>query len=261
MKLCASNIAWPAELDDTVFRYMRDSGFAGLESAPSRLFLERPYDCLGEAGEFALRLKRNYGLSAASIQSVFYGVKGSIAGPPQERRELQECMHKAVNFADALDCRNIVFGCPKNRRIEAPQDKAVIEEFLLNAADYAQYYGVVIALEPNPAVYGTNFINTTQEAIELITRLNHPALRLNLDFGTVIINGESLGLVRKYSLLVNHVHISEPALAAVTKHRGHAVLRGILEGAGWGKFISIEMRRQDISEIVRVMNYVKEVFA
>ncbi len=261
MRLCASNIAWGAEHDEEVYRTMQALGFEGLEIAPSRIFPDRPYDKLREAADFALRLKEHYGLVVASMQSIFFGKTGRIAGSVQERRELQEYMHECVKFADTVKCRNVVFGCPKHRKIDSPEDRAVVEEFLAEAADYAGKYGVVIALEANPEIYGTNFVNTTPEAVELVTRINHPFLKINLDVGTVLANGESLDCPAKNIRLISHVHISEPELAAIKPHPVHEELAGVLRKAGYSGFVSIEMRTQSLSEVQRVMNYVKEVLA
>ena len=261
MKLCASNIAWTSEQDHEVYSIMQALGFEGLEIAPSRVFQTNPYDHIKEAQDFAVNMKKNYGLNIASMQSILYGMTGRIAGTPQERRELQEYMYKAVKFADAMKCRNIVFGCPKNRKIERPEDAAIIEEFLTDAADKAQVYGVVIALEANPEIYGTNFVNTTLEALEVVSRINHPALKVNLDAGTMLINSENPDCINGHHQLISHVHISEPELAAITSRPMHEELSRILRAAGYSNFVSIEMRKQSVPEIMRVMKYIVEVFA
>ena len=261
MRLCASNIAWTSEQDHEVYRIMQSLGFEGLEIAPSRIFPANPYSYVKEAAEFASDMKKNYGLVVASMQSIFYGMSHRIAGSLQERRDLQKCMYKAIEFAAAMNCRNIVFGCPKNRKIEKTEDTTVIEEFLNDAADKAEYYGIVIALEANPKNYGTNFINTTTEALELAMRINNPALKINLDVGTVIVNGENLDCIMGNCQIINHVHISEPDLTAIISRPIHEELSRILRTSGYSKFVSIEMKKQHMPEIVRVMNYVKEVFA
>ena len=261
MRLCASNIAWTSEQDSKVYSIMQSLGYEGLEVAPSRIFPDSPYDHITEAQEFAVNMHKNYGLKIASMQSIFYGLAERIAGTSQERRKLQEYMHKAVEFADAMKCRNIVFGCPKNRHIEKPEDAAIIEDFLIDAADKAKIYCVVIALEANPKIYGTNFVNTTLEALELVSRINHPALRINLDIGTMIANCENLDCLTHHYSLISHVHISEPELAAITSRPIHRELSRLLRASGYREFVSIEMKKQSVPEIMRVMKYVMEVFA
>ena len=260
MRLCASNIGWSSENDDAVCGLMRDYGFEGLEIAPSRIFSHNPYENLHGASKFAAKLKADYGFCVASMQSIWYGMTQRIAGTSQERRELLEHTRKAVRFADALSCRNIVFGCPKNRNMTAPDDEAVIIQFLLDIADEAGKFGIIIALEPNPKIYGTNFINTTSQALGLVSRMNHPSLKINLDFGAIIANNETLNDIPGNISLINHVHISEPELLPIKPRREHEELSAMLKASGYDKYVSIEMRRTDTEELSRVIKYVSEVF-
>ena len=262
MKLCASNIAWQSVHDEAVYRLMEDSWFEGLEIAPSRVFPDRPYEHLQEASKFAAVMKKSWGLSVVSMQSLWYGMTQRIAGSRQEREELRSCTVKALWFADAMDCRNIVFGCPKNRRTEKPEDIPAVEEFIADIAGEAGKLGVVIALEPNPQIYGTNFINTTREAIDFVSRVNLPSLKVNLDFGTIIANGETPAEFAEYLPLINHVHISEPELAPIRMRSEHAKLSGMLKKSGYAGCVSIEMRkREGLSELKEAIEYVRRVFA
>ena len=49
MKLSISNIAWSTEHDNTMYQFLKDNGFDGLEIAPTRIFPEKPYEHLSEA--------------------------------------------------------------------------------------------------------------------------------------------------------------------------------------------------------------------
>ena len=260
MKLAVSNIAWSPEHDEKVFRKMQHSGFEGLEIAPTRLFAADPYEHLAEAREFAAFMKKTYGIDIISMQSLYYGKNERIAGSEQERENLFIYTKKALAFADALDCRNVVFGCPRNRRIIKPDDSAMNENFLQRISDEAAKFGIVISLEANPVIYNNNYVTGTFEAIKLLKRLGHPALKLNLDLGTILANNEDLSLIE--CNIINHVHISEPYLEAVRPRDEHKYLREILDKSGYKNFISIEMKRQEnIFTLFNIIDYVKELFA
>lgn len=241
MNLAASNICWPADRDDEVLRFMADRGFSGLEIAPTRLFPGRPYDMLSQSAGFAAEMKAEYGFQICSMQSVWYGMRQRIVDSDDSRRELLGYTEKALCFADAAGCRNLVFGCPRNRAYEKPEDIPVIEDFLLRCADLAEKHSAVIALEANPPIYNTNYLNKTAQALELIKRLDHPALRLNLDFGTVIENSEDLDWIPEDGCYINHVHISEPNLVQIRKRPEHIKLLKLLRDIGYSGFVSIEM--------------------
>ena len=258
MNLSVSNIAWSPEHDGEVYRHMQELGFSGLEIAPTRIFPEAPYEHLGEAEKFSRRIKEDYGLEVCSMQSIWYGKTQNIAGSPAEYEELYAYTVKAVKFAAVLGCKNIVFGCPKNRRCDDEAGKRIVEVFLREAAHVAERYGVFIAVEPNPEIYGTNFINTTTQAVDFVK--DNPPLKINLDFGTIIENNEDVNLIRPYMGLVNHVHISEPFLEPVRPREAHKELRDILRSSGGKQFVSIEMKNTGLENLYRAMDYLKGIF-
>ena len=262
MKLSASNIGWTAQQDPEILKLLQSLGFSGLEIAPTRIFPTNPYDRLGEAAQFAADLKDQYGLSVSSMQSIWYGVTRKIAESAENRRWLLDYTKKAIAFADTVGCTNLVFGCPKNRSVSAPGDEEILAEFLYQCAEAALPYGVVIALEANPTIYGTNYMNTTAQALELLRKLRHPALMLNFDMGTVIQNEETLDWITADCDLIHHVHISEPRLAPIAERPMHAQLKALLEKAGYEGFVSLEMGKQeDKKEPFRSLSYVQELFS
>lgn len=117
MKLAISNIAWDAVQDEAVYGLMKQYGFSGLEIAPTRIFPDAPYSKITEARQWSFDLKRRYGFTVPSIQSIWYGRKERLFGSAKERQELMEYTKKAIMFAAATECRNLVFGCPKNRTL------------------------------------------------------------------------------------------------------------------------------------------------
>lgn len=256
MKLAISNIAWDSENNEKVYRYLSDKGFSAIEIAPTKLFPSNPYSHIEEAKEYAKNLYDEYGLSICSMQSIWYGQNGNIFHSDNDRLELQEYTFKAVDFAVAIGCKNLVFGNPKarNRDNESCDDK--VAEFFCNIANYAVEKGTYIALEPNPTIYNTNFINYTQQAFDYCNSINNNNLRVNVDLGTVICNKESLDCVKKNIHLVNHIHISEPYLAKIEKRELHKQLREL----DYNNYISIEMGNQNnINDLFEVIDYVSEV--
>jgi sugar phosphate isomerase/epimerase len=261
MKLSISNIGWSANLDEEMYIYLKEQGFEGLEIAPTRIFPENPYDKLKEAESFSNELKEKYGLNISSMQSIWFGKSESIFGSYEERKSLIEYTKKAVDFAAIIGCNNIVFGCPKNRNIKDDSQYQEAVEFFREIGEYAAEKGTVIAIEPNPPIYSTNFINTTEQAIVLAKEVNCAGLKVNVDFGTIIENSESINIVAENIALVNHVHISEPFLVQIQKREMHNNLKKVLEATSYQRFVSIEMKNLENLELVKqTIKYVKEVF-
>ncbi len=262
MKKSVSNIAWGPEQDETIFRRMRDTGFSGLEIAPTRVIPEAPYDHLPEAVRFAGSLRERYGLVISSMQSIWFGRTEKIFGTAEERTRLTAYTRKAVDFAAAVGCRNLVFGCPKNRALPEGADPETAVSFFRELGDYAAARGTVIALEANPPLYHTNYINTTPEALRLIREVNSEGFRLNLDTGTMTENGEDVSVLEGSEKWIHHVHLSEPGLVPLRKRALHRELAAFLRSFSYDGFVSIEAGRlEDPAVTAGMMEYVAWLFA
>lgn len=261
MKIAISNIGWTPENDSEMYEILRRMHIDGLEIAPTRIIPERPYEKINEAVKFASKIKKDYGLEIPSIQSIWYGKPENIWESEEARKELLDYTKKAIDFAALINCKNLVFGCPRNRAIPQGADKKIGVRFFKELGDYAAEKNTCIGMEANPIIYNTNYINTTSEAISLIEEVNSTGFRLNLDIGTVIQNEESLNTILGHEDLINHVHISEPGLCAIKKRGIHKELVKILNDSAYKNTVSIEMSKQDdLGLIINIIEYVKELF-
>ncbi|HCS39552.1 MAG TPA: endonuclease [Anaerolineaceae bacterium] len=257
MKLSISNIAWDSEYDNEMYSYISNHGFTGVEIAPTRIFSDKPYDHLNEAQEFARRLANQYSLTIPSIQSIWYGRTESMFGTETEKQSLIDYTKQAVLFAAAMDCKNIVFGCPRNRNIPGKEHLPAAIDFFNEIGNFAASNGTIMAIEPNPPYYNTNFINTTSEAFDLCRKINNPGIRVNVDLGTLIHYQESLDFINSEIDIVNHIHISEPMLAVIEQRDIHRDLKKL----NYSRWFSIEMKNpHNLDTVKKVVNYVKESY-
>ncbi|MDP4118450.1 MAG: sugar phosphate isomerase/epimerase family protein [Bacillota bacterium] len=260
MKLSISNIAWSYEHDEEMYAWLSATGFTGLEIAPTRIFPEKPYEHIKEAEKYASALKRKWGISISSMQSIWFGKSESIFKTKQEREILIEYTKTAIDFAEVAGCHNLVFGCPRNRVTYNNSDYEIGIDFFRELGEYAYAHDTVLAIEPNPPIYNTNFINTTDQAFEIVRDVDSAGFKVNLDFGTIIENGEKVEQIAENISYVNHIHISEPGLPQIFYREEHSRLRQLIEGV-YNGYISIEMKNLDNLNIVkRTAITVKEVF-
>lgn len=261
MKLSISNIGWGAEQDEAVYAMMQEQGFEGLEIAPTRIFPKEPYNQLHEAAVWAHGLKENYGFVVPSMQSIWFGRQEKLFGTEEERETLLQYTKKAIDFAAVIGCRNLVFGCPRNRVFPEGADLQLGIDFFKQIGDYAARRGTVIGMEANPPIYQTNYINDTGAALDLVKRVNSRGFLLNLDIGTMLQNHETINLLEGQVDLINHVHISEPGLKPIEKRAMHEQLKELLVAEQYQGFVSIEMGKVDeLENLERGMRYVGEVF-
>ena len=261
MKLAISNIAWSLDIDEYVYDIIKKYGFTGLEIAPTRIFPETPYEQLEQASAWAKELKNKYGFVVPSMQSIWFGRQEKIFGTEEERQILLDYTKKAIDFAATIGCKNLVFGCPRNRSIPDGEDASIAISFFKELGDYAYEKGTVIGMEANPPIYNTNYINDTKSALELVETVDSKGFKLNLDVGTMIYNEESIDLLKNRVHLINHVHISEPGLKPIEERNLHVELFERLKQENYQNFVSIEMGKQeDVSIVKNKMMYIKNVF-
>jgi sugar phosphate isomerase/epimerase len=258
MKISISNIAWSADYDLEMYAFLSDHNINGLEIAPTRIFPENPYDYIDGARKFSQTLLNDYKLSISSMQSIWYGRNENIFGSEEERQSLIEYTKKAIDFAEVLNCPNLVFGCPKNRILPSYTDLPIAYSFFTEIGDYAQLHNTTVSLEPNPPYYNTNFINTTVEAFDFCRKINCVGLKVNIDLGTCIYYNESLEFLNDNINLVNHIHISEPMLAPLERRALH---RELIE-LDYDQYFSIEIGNTNNLEIVKsTVCYIKEALS
>ena len=257
MKTSISNIAWEAKDDDYVISRLASYGFTGLEIAPTRVIPDLPYRHLDKAKEFSEYVKKN-GLSICSMQSIWYRRTESIFGTAEEVAALTEYTKEAILFAEAVECPNLVFGCPKNRIIPEGRTRDEAAGFFRIVGDFAAEHGAALALEAVPVSYGTNFLNLTDDLFDFVSMVDSDGLKMNLDFGTMLVNGEDPSSVGRYVPLVNHVHISEDGLAGSEPRDEQKAFIEALKAAGYGRFVSIEMRNQeDPDKVLSIVDYLR----
>lgn len=261
MKLSISNIAWETSYDNAVYELMKEHSYEGLEIAPTRIIPDTPYDDIEGIIEWKRSLDSRYGFEVPSMQSIWYGRNEKLFGSIEDRKALCGYTKKAIDFAAAIGCCNLVFGCPRNRYIPDGADEMIAIEFFRELGDYAMSRGTAIGMEANPPIYNTNYINDTISALRLIDRVDSPGFGLNLDIGTMIANDEDAKCLVGHVTLIKHVHVSEPGLKPVEKRKLHKEIFALLRDEGYTGYISIEMGKGcSLDEIGRKMEYVRSVF-
>lgn len=254
MRLAMSNIAWAPEERLEAYAILAEAGFTGLEIAPGLLFhaAEDPFLPDTASARRARAEAADAGLKLVSMQSLLFGVTGAALFEAADARAgFETAMHRAIRLAERFGIPNLVFGSPLQRRVpegmamEDAWDQAA--EVFRKLGDAAAVADTRIAIEANPAAYGTNFCNTLDEALGFVDLVAHPAVVPHLDLGAMHMNGDFDGVPARLPDLaprLSHVHVSEPDLApAPADPAALAPVLGSLAAAGYARAVSIEMKR------------------
>lgn len=254
MKLAASQIAWAPPDERGALAILKENGFAGLEVAPARVTGPEPYESPAEAAVFAAAVAEEYGLAVCSLQGLWWGLLGSIFGAGRE--DISQATRGAIRFAKATGAGNLVIGGPAQRVIPAEMDRAEAEEGAVNLfrewAGYAALHDCRLGLEALPTSFPTNFINATEDAFTIASRVDSPGCGVNLDTATMLVGGEAPDILRGRVDAISHVHVSEPDGRALSRWDWHAQLAAVLREEGYTGYVSIEMGQQPLEALKAV---------
>ena len=218
MNLSFSNIAWTSEEDEAIYKLLNSFGIKYIDIAPGRNF-NNPLKPLKQELNHLKRSLEEFDLKIGGMQSLVFGRNDlEIFGEKNKRIEFIEYLKKVFDLGNKIGASSAIFGSPKNRIVgdmDKTHAKEIAIEFFSTLSNYAMQANITICLEPNPTIYGGDFITNTKEAFELVSLVNHEYFKINLDLGTIIANDEEIKISKAKIDEIGHVHISEPYLKPI----------------------------------------------
>lgn len=243
MRLSVSNIAWDLAEEPAAADLLAAVGVDQVDVAPGKYFAD-PAQVSGADAERVRRWWADRGFSVVGMQSLLFGTSGlnlfSDDGAMLAR------LSALCRVGGLLGARALTFGSPKNRDRSGLDDGAarrIAVEFFRRLGDAAAQNGVLVCLEPNPVIYGCNFMTDTAETAEVVRSVDHPAIRLQLDVGAIAANREDPAqVIAAHAELIGHVHASEPGLVPLGDAGApHAAAAAALRNARPELTVTVEM--------------------
>ena len=183
MDLCISSLAWNLENKNKIYSFLNDKNIKYIEIVP--IGLDNCY----------------------------------LFNSNEEINNLLKYTIKAIEVANILDIKHLVFGSPKLRIIKdnMPYNDAVniAKDFFFKVSKEASRYNIIIGIEPNSKQYGTNFLTNTIDTYNFVKEINLNNIGINLDLSTIILENENLNNSIDIVNSLNkpfHSHISLPFL-------------------------------------------------
>lgn len=219
MRLAISNIAWDVPEDEAVANLLTSYQIDAIDIAPNKYF---PVPAAASR-ENILAVRdwwAAHGISLTGMQALLFGTTGlNVFGDAAAQDKMLAHLDAVCRIGGLLGSTRLVFGSPRNRDRSGLTDVQALDiatPFFRKLGDVAHGHGVTVCLEPNPLCYGANFMTTSGETARVVERVDHPAIRMQLDTGAVCINAEDMVMVvSMYAPLIGHVHISEPELIPI----------------------------------------------
>ncbi len=246
MRISFSNLAWDIAEDVEVAALLKEFAVDAIDIAPGKYFP----DPAKATAEDILAVKQWWeerGISIIGMQALLFGTAGlNVFGSESVQKNLLDHFSAICRIGAGLGATRLVFGSPKNRDcsgLSASQVQDISRVFFRKLGDIAAAQGVIICLEPNPAIYGANFMTTSQETCNVVKDIAHPAIKMQLDTGAVILNQEDISaVVSQAKEVIGHVHISEGQLATIgDTWPHHADLAAVIRSQLPAHPVTIEM--------------------
>lgn len=214
--LCVSNISNNSLKNEQYYSVLNMFDIKYLEIAPTKI--DSWNNLLSEELNndiFNIECEKTdyYNLKIVSFQSITFTITNNIFDINNE--ELMIHLKKVIDFACKKDINNLVFGCPKNRRIldnniETNENKFI--KFMTELGDYINNRNLIISIENNSKKYDCNFLNTIKEVGDIVLKINHPKIKMMIDIGNCIMDHDDFEYINFnfYKNIINHIHISMP---------------------------------------------------
>ncbi|MEB6618515.1 sugar phosphate isomerase/epimerase family protein [Enterobacter roggenkampii] len=269
MRISFSNLAWDVNEDAKIVSLLKEHHVDAIDIAPGKYF-----PIPAEANKKDILAVKNWwgehGIEIIGMQSLLFGTTGlNVFSTDIIQNLLLKHLAEICRIGSILGATRLVFGSPKNRDcsgLTAREVQSVSQKFFRQLGNIADDHGVIICLEPNPAIYGANFMTTTFNTYEVVRNIDHPSIKMQLDTGAVIANNENIiTCLENVSSMVGHVHISEPYLVPPGDTYGsHSVIASALQKYISNYPITIEMlatqNEPHIASVSRALQFVSLLY-
>lgn len=232
-------------IEETIRRVAR-AGYQGIEIAPFQVA-----DSVDEVPpprrEEIARIARGEGIEIVGLHWLLVSPKGLHLTTPDDavRRRTVAYLESLVRFAADLGAKLLVFGSPTQRSVLEGDDRVEAAcraaTALRRVAEVCEERGVRFLLEPL-APAETNFVNTVEEAIEILRLADHPSLGYHLDVKAMASMPRGIvETIRDYGAGAGHFHANEPGgLAPGMGPFDFRPVLAALEESGYRGWVSVE---------------------
>ena len=233
-----------------VFDYAAKIGYDGVELAP--FTLGKTASDISQAERKRIReAAANAGIEIAGLHWLLVKPPGLYINHPDAgiRKKTQNYLRELIDLCGDLGGRVLVHGSPQQRNVKDGWDAGETWrharetfEFCGEAAGTRSVFYCLEAL----TTADTNFINTIDEALQMVDEIDHPNFQIMLDCRSIYAGaGSDLPVVLEKALRtgkLRHVHVNDP------NDRGpgfgnlqFAPLLKILQEADYSGYISVEV--------------------
>ena len=245
-KHVGSDLPWAEQC-----RIMSEAGYTGVEIAAFTLVNEDVSELTPANRTELVQVMSDHGLACV-------GLHWLLSPPPQGlhfnttddvvRARTVDYLKQLIDFCGDLGGEVLIFGSPNQRSTVEGQSvdeaKANFVDGLVQVGDHAASRNVKVLVETLDSGQ-TNVVNTMAESLDIVQRVNHPAIGTMFDYHNTLDETDSLEkLVRDYFPHIEHIQIQEMDgrhLGTGTAEVDFVDSFKALRELGYNKWISLEI--------------------
>ncbi len=205
MNLSISNLSFNFEESEAI-KIMQKHNFNNIELSITKKFGSWDNLKTNEIKDYKNYLN-NEGLQVCSLQSLFYGKDYNLF---HQTDQFIEHFKSVIEFSNLLECKYLVFGSPRNRRIGDLSIQDGNQIFINTFKKIAEFNKeVTIGIETNPMYYNCDYLCSYYDVKNILQQINKENIKFHFDLACVLLNGDSAYKI--YDLEKNNldlIHIS-----------------------------------------------------
>jgi sugar phosphate isomerase/epimerase len=256
--LCVSNISNSSLPHEQYYSILKHYGIKHIEIAPTKFYKWDELFCNIIKFKKIKEIKEQldlFDLRLSSFQSITYTICNNIFDDNNDIVLLH--LKNVIDLACSVGVNNLVFGCPKNRKII---DNAMLNDdtfvvFFKKLGDYIGERDVIISIENNSKKYDCNYLNTINDVGKIVNKINHPKIKMMVDVGNCVMEDDNIEDLLNYKDIINHIHISSPFMNPLINYNSnlYSDFIKLLKKINYDKIISLEFLNDNENE-VKILN-------
>lgn len=237
------NIDWATQC-----RLIAEAGYTGIEVAPFTISSDLasvPDSVFQQMKDEAAR----HGLEVIGLHWMLARTTGLYLTSPEPavRKKTADYLRFLAGICRKLGGHVMVFGSPQQRNLLPGVSREQAVEFAVevfrDVVDEFALQSVTLCLEPLTRKE-TDFINTCDQAMEIIGRVNHPSIMLHQDVKAMLgAETESIPeLIHRLKNFSKHFHVNDSNLLGpgMGETDFHPILQALIESQ-YGGWVSVEV--------------------
>jgi sugar phosphate isomerase/epimerase len=191
-----------------------NAGFDGIEIAPFTLVKEGVDELTPAIRKEMFGQMKDAGIACAGLHWLFVAPPAGLHFTTPDaalRQKSVDYLNKLIDFCGDMGGKSMVFGSPAQRGstggLSVSEATNYFAEGLMKVADHARQRKVSVLIEPLGKSQ-TDVINTLDEAVRLVKKINHPNIATMFDYHNTENETEPLiKIVERYLGSIRHVHV------------------------------------------------------